>query len=279
MPELPEVETIKESMRKTLVGAQIESVVIRNRRLRLPVPDTFEETVSGARIVKLYRIAKYAVMELDNGCSIIWHFGMSGKIRIEHNANPILQKHDHVVIYTDVASLIYNDPRRFGVVTVCNSDNISADPLICHLGLDPFDANLTPAYLKNKLGGRRIPIKVALLDQTIISGIGNIYASEALYFARISPLRESDKVSLKELTRLIKSVREVLTKAINAGGSTLHDYRKPDGNIGYFQFQHAVYGKDGQKCPCCVFPDRPCKGIRKSVQGGRSTYYCPHLQK
>lgn len=279
MPELPEVETIKESMRKALDGSTIRSVRVYNRKLRLPVPDEFEVMVSGTQITRLYRIAKYAIMELNNGYSIIWHFGMSGKIKIINEIDPILEKHDHVVMNTTKGSLIYNDPRRFGMVTICRTKDIFTNPLLCHLGLDPFDENLSVNYLKDKLRGKKIPIKQALLDQTIISGIGNIYASEALYLARISPLRESLTITHKELKNLIEAIREVLEKAIKAGGSTLHDYRKPDGDIGYFQLQHAVYGKDGQKCPCCIYPNKPCKGIRKLVQGGRSTYFCPHLQK
>ena len=204
---------------------------------------------------------------------------MSGKIKIDNKANPILEKHDHVVINTTKGTLIYNDPRRFGVITICRAENIFTNPLLCRLGLDPFDENLSVNYLKGKLRGKKVPIKQALLDQTIISGIGNIYASEALYLARISPLRESHKVTPKELKNLIEAIKEVLEKAIKAGGSTLHDYRKPDGDIGYFQLQHAVYGKDGQKCPCCIFPNKHCKGIKKIVQSGRSTYFCPHLQK
>jgi formamidopyrimidine-DNA glycosylase len=218
-------------------------------------------------------------MELDNGYSVIWHFGMSGKIKICDGENLKLEKHDHVMIKTTRGVIVYNDPRRFGVVTYCKSDKISENPLLCHLGLDPFSDNLTVSYLKNKLSGKRIPIKIALLDQTIVSGIGNIYASEALYLAHISPLRESQKINSKELLRLIEAIREVLTNAIKAGGSTLHDYRLPNGDIGYFQLQHAVYGKEGQKCPQCIAPHKKCQGILKLVQGGRSTFYCPHWQK
>ena len=279
MPELPEVETIKESMRLATVGARIASVVVYNRQMRQNIPDDFEAMVTGAQITRLYRIAKYAIMELDNGYSVIRHIGMSGKMKLTKEENPLKEKHDHVMIKTTMGIIIYNDPRRFGMVTYCKSDDVLENPLLCRLGLDPFDANLTPIYLKSKLAKKRIPIKIALLDQEIISGIGNIYASEALYVARISPLREANKIKINELRCLIEAVREVLTKAIAAGGSTLHDYRRPDGDIGYFQLQHTVYGKDGKKCPCCVAPDKRCKGILKLVQGGRSTYYCPHLQK
>lgn len=275
MPELPEVETIKEAMRKSVEGASIESVTVFKRNLRLPVPPDFEEKITGKRIKRLYRIAKYVVMELCGGYSVVWHFGMSGKVTISHEVNPELKKHDHVVIKTNRGIIIYNDPRRFGVVTLIKSDELYENPIFKSLGLDPFDEKLNKRYLIDKLKNKTVPIKVALLDQTIISGIGNIYASEALYEARISPLRQSLSLTALETKRLIESVRHVLKKAIAAGGSTLHDYRKPDGNIGYFQFQHAVYGKAGQKCPNCICK----KGICHCIQAGRSTYYCKRLQK
>lgn len=275
MPELPEVETIKEAMQKSVEGAFIESVCVLRRDLRLPVPPDFEEKITGKKIKRLYRIAKYAIMELQDGYSVVWHFGMSGKIKISQDENPELKKHDHVIIKTNKGIIIYNDPRRFGIVTLIKSDELYENPIFKSLGLDPFDEKLDKRYLIDKLKNKTIPIKVALLDQTIISGIGNIYASEALYEARISPLRQCLSLTPAEGERLIESVRHVLKKAIDAGGSTLHDYRKPDGDIGYFQFQHAVYGKTGQKCPNCV-----CKeGICHCVQGGRSTYYCKRLQK
>lgn len=275
MPELPEVETIKEAMRKSVEGAFVESVKVLRRDLRLPIDSHFEKNITGKKIERLYRIAKYAVMELEGGNSVIWHFGMSGKIKISHEENPELQKHDHVVIKTNKGTIIYNDPRRFGVVTLAKSDRLDTNPLFKSLGLDPFDKKLNEKYLTDKLKNKTVPIKVALLDQSIISGIGNIYASEALYEARISPLRQSLSLTLSEIKRLIESIKQVLLKAIAAGGSTLHDYRKPDGDIGYFQFQHAVYGKAGKKCPNCVCQ----KGILHCVQAGRSTYYCQRLQK
>ena len=279
MPELPEVETIKEAMREAVENARIESIVIYNRHLRQDIPNDFEKKICETQIIRLYRMAKYAIMVLANGYSVIWHFGMSGKIKITKEKNPSLEKHDHVVITTTNGTIIYNDPRRFGVVTLCKTNKINENPLLCHLGLDPFDKNLTITYLKKKLAKKHVSIKIALLDQTIISGIGNIYASEALYLAQISPLRESTKISTKELSGLIKAVRDVFKKAIAAGGSTLHDYKKPNGDIGYFQLQHTVYGKEGKKCPHCIYPSKPCQGIQKVTQGGRSTYYCPHLQK
>lgn len=278
MPELPEVETIKESMRKSLAEATINSAMVYNRSLRIPVPDNFEKTIGKAKICRIYRIAKYALWELDNNYSVIWHFGMSGKVKITDKLPEVLEKHDHIVIGTSKGNLIYNDPRRFGMVTIAKTSRLKTNPLFKNLGVDPFDDKLTASYLESKLKNRHTPIKIALLDQSVISGIGNIYASEALYEARISPLRDSRSLTTKERANLIEAVRLILKKAIAAGGSTLHDYKKPDGDIGYFQLQHAVYGKDGQRCPHGC-KNKKCEGIRKIIQGGRSTYYCPHLQK
>ena len=276
MPELPEVETIKEAMRKSLQGARIESVEIYNRSLRQPIVENFEKIVCSAKIVRLYRIAKYALMELDNGYSLIWHFGMSGRIKITDKTPLSLEKHDHVVLITSKGNLIYNDTRRFGLIALCKTSELKENPLLKPLGLDPFDKDLTPSYLAQAFKNKNVLIKIALLDQHIISGIGNIYASEALYEARISPLCPSSLLSMKELEKLIEAIRIILKKAIDAGGSTLHDYKQPDGHTGYFQFQHSVYGKDGQHCPHCTCHK---DGILKLTLGGRSTYYCPHLQK
>lgn len=278
MPELPEVETIKESMRKSLADATISSAKVYNRSLRQPVPNNFEKIVCKAKICRIYRIAKYALWELDNNYSIIWHFGMSGKVKISDIMPDALEKHDHIVITTSKGILIYNDPRRFGLVTIVKTSQLRENPLFKNLGLDPFDDKLTADYLESKLKYKKVPIKLSLLDQSIICGIGNIYASEALYGAKISPLRPSNSLTLKERANLIESVRIILKKAIAAGGSTLHDYKKPNGDIGYFQLQHSVYGKEGQQCPSGC-KGKKCGGIVKIIQGGRSTFYCPHLQK
>lgn len=278
MPELPEVETIKESMRKTLNNAVIKSVIVYNRSLRLPVPDNFEKIICGTKICRIYRIAKYALWELDNNYSIVWHFGMSGKVKITDITPDVLERHDHIIMHTTKGIIIYNDPRRFGLVTVIKTSQLKTNPLFRSLGLDPFDDELTATYLESKLENKHTPIKINLLDQSIICGIGNIYASEALYEAKISPLRASNSLTIKEQANLIEAVRIVLRKAIAAGGSTLHDYKKPDGDIGYFQLQHAVYGKEGKSCSNGC-KSKKCAGIRKIIQGGRSTFYCPHLQK
>ena len=252
MPELPEVETIKNTVAKTLLGAKIAKVTVRQRQFRQNVPEDFEKRIEGATVIALKRIAKYMLVELDNGQTIIWHFGMSGKIKIESILPNQLDKHDHIIFETSNGVIIYNDVRRFGLVTVCDSDKLKENPLLKELGLDPWEKELTP-------------------------GIGNIYASEILYKARILPTRESKSINIEECALIIKYTRDILEKAIAAGGSTIHDFKRPDGDIGYFQNQHCVYNKTGQRCPDCCCNGK--KHIEKIVLGGRSTFFCPVLQK
>ena len=279
MPELPEVETIKNAVEKVVNGASIVSVTVRQPKLREAVPADFAERICGAKILELKRIAKYMIINLDNGLSIIWHFGMSGKIKTESVLPKTLDKHDHIIISTDKGILIYNDTRRFGLVTLCESANLRNHHCFKRIGLDPWDDNLTPEYLLKKLKNRKTAIKIALLDQEIICGIGNIYASEILYKSRILPQRTSESVTKKEAKNIIDYTREILSESIKAGGSTIHDYKRPDGDIGYFQQKHCVYNKTGQRCPDCKCDIKISGGIRKDVQGGRSTFYCPVLQK
>lgn len=277
MPELPEVETIKNTVAKTLLGAKIAKVTVRQRQFRQNVPEDFEKRIEGATVIALKRIAKYMLVELDNGQTIIWHFGMSGKIKIESILPNPLDKHDHIIFETSNGVIIYNDVRRFGLVTVCDSDKLKENPLLKELGLDPWEKELTPEYLLGILHSKKCAIKVALLDQSIICGIGNIYASEILYKARILPTRESKSISIEECALIIKYTQDILEKAIAAGGSTIHDFKRPDGDIGYFQNQHCVYNKTGQRCPDCCCNGK--KHIEKIVLGGRSTFFCPVLQK
>ena len=279
MPELPEVETIKNTVAAAIDGAVILDAVVNQPKLRLPVPNDFRACITGARIVSFKRIAKYMLVGLDNGQTIVWHFGMSGKIKIESQMPTILEKHDHLIIKTDKGILIYNDPRRFGLVTLCESDKIRQHKLFKHLGPDPWDKEFNTDYLLQKLAGKKTPIKIALLNQEIVCGIGNIYASEILYHARILPNRMAESITVKEANLIIKYTRQVLEEAIKAGGSTIHDYKKPDGDIGYFQQKHCVYNKTGQKCPQCCCNINKTGGIQKSVLGGRSTFYCTTLQK
>ena len=279
MPELPEVETVKNAVSKAVDGANIIAAAVLCDKFREKIPADFAAKITGATIMDCRRIAKYIIIELSNGLSLVWHLGMSGKIKILPQKPTTLEKHDHVVIETDKGCLIFNDPRRFGLLTYCESARLNECSALKNIGPDPFDKNLTAQYLYSQLQAHSTPIKVAILEQKIICGIGNIYASEALFKAKILPLRPAKSLNLKECENLLKSIREVLSKAIKAGGSTLRDYRKPDGSSGEFQNQHCVYNKTGQRCPECVCNISKTGGIKKVVLGGRSTFYCETLQK
>lgn len=279
MPELPEVETIKNALKKAVEGAKILDTKVLCRQFRKNIPLEFEQAIKNATITQIKRIAKYVVLYLDNNNCIIWHFGMSGKIKVIESTPKELQKHDHVMIVTDKCTLIYNDIRRFGMIDYVKTDLLNKHDAFKNVGIDPFDEKLNADYLTNLLKNKKTPIKIALLDQSIINGIGNIYASEALYMSRILPDRSASDLSTKECESLIKAIKEVLTAAIKAGGSTLKDYMKPDGSTGYFQNKHCVYNKTGQRCPDCICNIEQTKGICKIVQGGRSTFYCKTLQK
>ena len=253
MPELPEVETIKNAIAKGIGNAFIKEVIVRNSNLRQKVPADLPRKVCKAKIKTYQRLAKYIVINLDNGISLVWHMGMSGKISLLEKKPDCWEKHDHVVIVTTNGIIVYNDPRRFGLFTYCKTDNLAQSGLFERCGVDPFGIELSDEYLFEKLQKKKkIPIKLALLDQSIIAGIGNIYASEILYEARISPLRLAVNITKAECACLIEKTKFVLQKAIKAGGSTLRDYKKPDGSLGYFQNQHCVYNKTGQRCPDCI---------------------------
>lgn len=280
MPELPEVETIKNALSKGIGKGRIIDVVINNGHLREQIPDDLSEKIKGTTIINYKRIAKYIVMELSNGLDLVWHMGMSGKVKLTDKQPGEYDKHDHVIIVTDKGIIIYNDPRRFGLLVYCEKDKLNTSKWFNRVGIDPFDDNLDKNYLYKQLQKHaKLPIKLALLNQEIIAGIGNIYASEILYESRILPTRTAKNVSVAECDELVKNTRKVLQKAISAGGSTLRDYKKPDGSMGYFQQQHCVYNKTGQRCPDCKCDIAKTGGIKRSVMGGRSTFYCESLQK
>ncbi len=277
MPELPEVETIKNTVSKMLLGATINKVTVRQRKFRQLIPMDFEKRIENSKVISLKRIAKYMLINTDNKQTIIWHFGMSGKFRLESALPQSFDKHDHIILETSNGVLIYNDVRRFGLIDVCETEKLRENPQLKDLGLDPWDKKLTPDFLRQQLSSKKCAIKIALLNQSIICGIGNIYASEILYKARIRPDRKANEIKLEECALIIKYTQEILEKAIIAGGSTIHDYKRPDGDIGHFQSQHCVYNKTGQRCPDCC-----CNGshyIEKTILGGRSTFFCPVLQK
>lgn len=279
MPELPEVETIKEALKKTAEGAVIQSVIVRKRQFREDVPSDFEKRIENTIICRIYRKAKYIIIELNNGLSIIWHLGMSGRVKICDIPPETPDKHDHIIFKTTKGVITYNDARRFGLMTYTESANIETHRLFARTGIEPFDNLLTAEYLFECLKDKKIPIKTALLDQSIINGIGNIYASESLYEAGISPLRLCTDISIDEAEKLITAIKKTLNKAIEAGGSTLRDYRRPDGSMGYFQNQHCVYNKTGQRCPNCTCDIKQTGGIKRIIQSGRSTFYCTQRQK
>lgn len=279
MPELPEVETVKNGIAGFAGQARILKVEIRNRQLREKIPEDTEQKITGAIITGLRRIGKYIVVDLDNNLCLVWHLGMSGRIKTFGQAPAQIQKHDHISIETTAGWLIYNDPRRFGLFTYVEKEQLFQSKYLCKIGIDPFDQRLNAAYLSAKLRQRKTPVKEALLNQNIINGIGNIYASEILYAAGISPLRPAESLSTRECAALVDCTRKVLQKAVDNGGSTLRDYHKPDGSLGYFQNLHCVYNKTGQRCPNCKCNPEKTGGIKKLVQAGRSTFYCPTLQK
>ncbi len=283
MPELPEVETVRIGLDKVLRGQRIDRVELRRKDLRRPFPRDFARRLAGRRIDRIDRRAKYVIAELDDGNSLVMHLGMSGSFRIEHGAPPHRRAaHDHVVIHVGSGALIvFNDPRRFGSMDIVSTVNRDSEPPFDRLGIEPLGPQLTAGWLANRLAGKATPIKAALIDQRIIAGIGNIYACEALWRARISPLRPASSVvtaarrPTAACKRLPEAIRGVLADAIASGGSSLRNHIRTDGSLGEFQHHFRVYGKEGEPCP-----RHGCRGtIRRIVQAGRSTFCCPKCQR
>jgi len=265
VPELPEVETTARGIAPHLVGRRIQAMTVRERRLRWPIPPGIEAAVAGQRILRVDRRAKYLVIALKRGHLVI-HLGMSGSLRIVMGGTPP-EKHDHYDLTIDDHVLRYRDPRRFGMC-----DYTEAPPethwLIADLGPEPFDPGFTGAYLHTRSRGRRAPVKTFLMDAHIVTGVGNIYANEALFRARIRPTRPAGSVSLVRYEALAGHVVDVLKEAIAAGGTTLRDFVSETGRPGYFRARLDVYGRAGQPCPCGRGP------VRQKVVGQRATYYC-----
>lgn len=269
VPELPEVETTVRGLTPVLQGERLTHVVTRRGDLRRPFPPDLAQRLTGATVTGLRRRAKYGLIDTDRGDTMVFHLGMSGRWRVD----PVeLEKHDHLVI--DTASgrrVALADPRRFGSVDLVDTAALDDFPAFAALGPEPLGQRFTAAYLKAALKGRTASIKLLLLDQRIVAGLGNIYVCEALYDARISPGCAGGSISRARLDRLVTSVGQVLDKAIQAGGSTLRDYAQPDGELGYFSNQFAVYGRAGQPCGCGGT-------VRRYAEGGRSTFWCPACQ-
>lgn len=274
MPELPEVETVCQGLLKATQGLKIAEVVCRRDALRFPLPKGFAAHLSGRRIESIGRRAKYILLRLSGGETLIVHLGMSGRLFIDSDKKKDHAKHDHVIFYFNDGTVVrFNDPRRFGLMDIAANDGIATHKLFKHLGAEPLDEEFSGTYLHAQLQRRKIAVKLAIMDQKLVVGVGNIYASEALYDARISPNRPAHKVTAKEAARLQQSIKKVLRLAIKSGGSSLRDYVRADGELGYFQHHFKTYGREGEKCP-------NCKGlISKIIQGGRSSFYCPKCQK
>ncbi len=277
MPELPEVETVCRGLAGVLEGRRLVRFETRRADLRIPFPPRLAEQVTGRTVVRVYRRAKYALLELDDGHVVIVHLGMSGRMTIQRSRTPI-GRHDHVVMLTDDGTEVrLNDPRRFGLVTITPKADLDGHKLFRGLGPDPLDPTFDAAQLSAALAGRRMPIKAALLDQRIVAGLGNIYVSESLYRAGISPKRPASSVSGVRAARLVPAIKGVLRDAIAAGGSTLRDHVQPNGELGYFQHQWRVYGRAGESCPNHPGATRK-PTVKRVIQSGRSTFYCPRCQ-
>ena len=295
MPELPEVETVRRGLEPVLAGARIRHAEQRRPDLRFPLPERFAERLRGATIDRLERRAKYILAYLDSAEVLAIHLGMTGRFSIavpggangrqlgefthEAGTDPA---HDHVVIVTEAGAVVtYNDARRFGYMSLIPHSELAAHPHFKGLGIEPLGPDLTPKFLAQRAAGRTADLKAFLMDQRIVAGLGNIYVCEALFRAGLSPRRAASDLGRGNgrpsvhAVRLTQSVQDVLHAAIEAGGSTLRDYRHTDGSLGYFQHSFAVYGREGEACT-----RSGCGGkVRRIVQGGRSTFYCTRCQR
>ena len=271
MPELPEVETTIRGLAPVLEGRRIASIELRRPDLRRPFQPDLRQRLTGARVTALGRRAKYGLIDTDRDDTLIFHLGMSGHWR----TNPTeIGKHDHVVIDTDEGQrLALNDHRRFGSLDLVRTEALADYPPFRTMGPEPLGPDFGGACLARALEGRTAPIKALLLDQRIVAGLGNIYVCDALNLAAIAPGRAGGHIALARLDRLVEAVKAVLLAAIAAGGSSLRDYVRPDGELGYFSKEWRVYGREGLPCPRCVTP------IRRRVDSGRSTFYCPKCQR
>ncbi len=291
MPELPEVETVRLGLAPVMEGAVLDKVTVNRPDLRFPFPPRFARRLTGRRIVALGRRAKYLTADLDDGNVLVMHLGMSGSFRIEaehgekiagqyYHARSAIRAHDHVVFdLSSGAHVVFNDPRRFGMMDILARNQLDEAPYFKDLGLEPLGNALSGEAIAALFEGRTAPLKAMLLDQRRIAGIGNIYACEAMWRARLSPTLPAGKLATPrgkaKAESLAEAIRAVLAEAIAAGGSSLRDHRRTDGELGMFQHSFAVYDREGEPCPRAG-----CHGvIRRMVQSGRSTFYCPVCQR
>jgi formamidopyrimidine-DNA glycosylase len=279
MPELPEVETVMRGLQLRLEGRTIVHAIAHRPDLRWPLPVNLAARLTGARVLSFRRRAKYILMRLDGGDSVLLHLGMSGRMVIGRERPNALTLHEHLVLETDDGWRVgFVDPRRFGSVDLMPTALEDSHRLLSGLGPEPLGADFTVERLTAALTGKHTPIKSALLDQKVVAGLGNIYVCEALFRAKLSPLRSARTIPGARAARLVPAIKDTLTEAIAAGGSSLRDYVQPDGELGYFQHAWKVYGHEAEPCERC--PGAPaCAGVRRIVQTGRSTFYCPVTQR
>tara|TARA_B100000575_G_scaffold197321_1_gene159565 strand:+ start:16 stop:834 length:819 start_codon:yes stop_codon:yes gene_type:complete len=269
MPELPEVETTVKGL-GIILKQKISSVKIHTTKLRFKIPNNIINIVRNSKISNIRRIAKYIIIDLDNEYSLIVHLGMSGRLKTDFSKYK-RNKHDHFILYfLNKKTLIYNDPRKFGFIDIVKTKHLEKKRYIMNLGIDALSSNLTAKIIYDKISKSEVPIKQILLNQKLIAGIGNIYASEILFDAKISPLILGKDLEISLIMKLIKSIRKILRKAIKLGGSSIRDYRSADGTLGNFQSNFQVYNREGKKIKHDM--------VNKIVQYGRSTFYCPKLQ-
>jgi formamidopyrimidine-DNA glycosylase len=288
MPELPEVETVRRGLQPAMEGAAFAKVEVRDRRLRWPLAKGFEKRLTGQTVTGLGRRAKYLLADLSSGDVLIMHLGMSGSFRVGKDAKPGVYyherskstAHDHVVFHMSNGSTItFNDPRRFGSMKLVPRAKLEHEPLLRSLGPEPLGNEFDARMLAKACAGKKTSMKAALLDQRVVAGLGNIYVCEALFRAKLSPKRQASTIAVRKgeptarALALVEAIKAVLQDAIAAGGSSLRDHRRTDGALGDFQHNFSVYDREGEPCP-------NCKGkIKRIVQTGRSTFYCPACQK
>lgn len=282
MPELPEVETVRRGLLPVMEGQVIQLAQVNRPDLRWPFPPRMAERLTGARVLALRRRSKYILADLSTGETLLIHLGMSGRMLISgavvgefHHHHPAPEKHDHVVLdMQGGARVTFNDARRFGAMDLLDTAGADRHPLLADIGPEPLGNGFSDSYLVTRLAGKNTPIKSALLDQHLVAGLGNIYVCETLYRARLHPARKAGDLTPAQVASLVPVIRSVLAEAIEAGGSSLRDYRQADGELGYFQHSFQVYGREGQPCvtPGCG------SVIARMVQSGRSSFFCPTCQ-
>ena len=281
MPELPEVETVRRGLAPVMEGQTFTRVQLRRKDLRKPFPKDMVQRLEGATVVRVRRRSKYLIVETAKD-ALIWHLGMSGQVRIYKDGDKVapVGKHDHVQFdLSSGATIVFTDPRRFGLMDLCTLDELAGHALLKAIGPEPLGNEFSGPILAAALKGKRVAVKQAIMDARVVAGVGNIYASEALFRAGISPKRKAASVQGGRAEKLATAIKSVLSAAIEAGGSTLRDHRTTDGGLGYFQFNFAVYGRAGEACPGCDCEISATHGIQRLEQGGRSTYYCPRRQR